>query len=216
MDHNYDLLKLGTHKKTQSFIETLLNLNLYPTITRPTRITHSTATLIDNIFILANLYKIFESSISINDILDHLSTLTLLRQTKVKENNPLIFNSRNLTESNKGKINRKLTKVDWMRVLNGKDCNENFNKFNNKLTQILDKISPLKTIYILGKRHFNAPWIARGLEISSRKKLRLYKQSILANSTMQDQTRYKNYRNLYNKIKREMKIKYYSDKISDC
>ena len=56
-----------------------------------------TATLIDNIFISANLYKKFES-----DILDHLPMLTLLRQTKVKSHNPLIFKSRNMTDVRKG------------------------------------------------------------------------------------------------------------------
>ena len=33
MDHNYDLLKTMEHKKTQNFLDTILNKELFPTIT---------------------------------------------------------------------------------------------------------------------------------------------------------------------------------------
>ena len=98
MDHKYNLLKSTEHKKTQKFLDTLLNKELFPTITRPTRITRSSATLIDNIFVSLNLHKKFDSPILINDMLDHLPILTLLRQTKLKNKSPLIFESRNFNE----------------------------------------------------------------------------------------------------------------------
>ena len=82
MDHNLDLLKSAEHKMTQNFLDSLLDQDIPPTITRPTRITHSTATLIDNIFVSNNLYWDFESSLILNDISDHLPVLTLLKQTK--------------------------------------------------------------------------------------------------------------------------------------
>ena len=61
MDHNFDLLKSSEHQKTQYFFDTLLNKELFPTITRPTRITKQSATLIDNIFVSINLHKKYES-----------------------------------------------------------------------------------------------------------------------------------------------------------
>ena len=51
MDHNLDLLKSNSHSATQKFLDTIINNGLLPTITRPTRITQQSATLIDNIFI---------------------------------------------------------------------------------------------------------------------------------------------------------------------
>ena len=71
MDHNLDLLKSGIHKQTQLFLSDLLEKNIYPTITRPTRICQNTATLIDNVFVSKNLHKYFESSIILDDISDH-------------------------------------------------------------------------------------------------------------------------------------------------
>ena len=146
MDHNYDLLKSTEHKKTQQFLDTLLNQELFPTITRPTRITKQSATLIDNVFISLNLHKKFDSSILINDMSDHLPTLTLLRQTKIKNTNPLIFESRNLNDKKINQINQSLYKIDWTGKLKGENCNENYNIFTKILNEVIDGISPLKKI----------------------------------------------------------------------
>ena len=51
MDHNMDLLKSSEHSMTQKFLDNLLENDMLPTITRSTRITHSTATLNDNVFV---------------------------------------------------------------------------------------------------------------------------------------------------------------------
>ena len=48
---------------------------------------------------------------------DHLPTLTLLRQTKLKNTNPLIFKSRNLNEKRINQINQSLYKIDWTRKI---------------------------------------------------------------------------------------------------
>ena len=45
MDQNLDLLKSEDHQITGKFLELILNLNLWPVIMRPTRITQQTATL---------------------------------------------------------------------------------------------------------------------------------------------------------------------------
>ena len=88
-------------------MDSLLNKELFPTITRPTRITRQSATLIDNVFVSLNLHKKSDSAILINDMSDHLPTLTLLRQTKIKNTTPLIFESRNLNDKKK-EINKRL------------------------------------------------------------------------------------------------------------
>ena len=56
MDNNMDLLKSSEHSMTQKFIDNSLGNDMLPTITRPMRITHSTATLIDNVFVSNQLY----------------------------------------------------------------------------------------------------------------------------------------------------------------
>ncbi len=70
-DFNIDLLNSNNHKMTNDFINTIYSMNLYPTITRPTRITSHCATLIDNIFTNDISNKTL-SVLLISDISDHL------------------------------------------------------------------------------------------------------------------------------------------------
>ena len=67
--------------------------NLLPMITRPTCITHSSATLIDNIFHSEKLYRFYESAIILDDMSDHLPMVALLKQTKLLDKEPLEFES---------------------------------------------------------------------------------------------------------------------------
>ena len=49
-DFNINLLNKDTHCHTKDFVNILTSHSMYPSITRPTRITSKSATLIDNIF----------------------------------------------------------------------------------------------------------------------------------------------------------------------
>ena len=81
MDHNLDLLKSDLHAPTRKLLDTLLDANMLPTITRPSRIMQHSATLIDNIFISQHLQQNFDSAIIIDDISDHLPCIILMKQT---------------------------------------------------------------------------------------------------------------------------------------
>jgi hypothetical protein len=72
-DYNIDLLKSESCDYTNNFIEQLFTSSFFPLITKPTRITHHTATLIDNIF-TNNLEELEDSTngIIFSDISDHL------------------------------------------------------------------------------------------------------------------------------------------------
>ena len=75
LDHNLDLLKTAKHAPTDRFLSANLSFGLVPTITRPTQITRSTATLIDNIFISQTWLENFECGILVDDMSDHLPAL---------------------------------------------------------------------------------------------------------------------------------------------
>ena len=83
MDQKLDLFKSDDDHNMSKFLDLILNTNLWPVITRPTRITQRSPTLMDNIYISKNLQYSFDSAILLDDISDHLPTVALLRQTKV-------------------------------------------------------------------------------------------------------------------------------------
>jgi endonuclease/exonuclease/phosphatase family metal-dependent hydrolase len=70
-DFNLDLLKHDNHPRTGEFINNLLSYSFFPTILNPTRISNSSATLIDNIFINKTQYT-YDTAIVYNDISDYL------------------------------------------------------------------------------------------------------------------------------------------------
>lgn len=83
-DFNYNLLNCNQHKETNMYFNHMIAIGFLPTITKPTRITNLTATLIDHIW--CNSMEMFysnslNSSIIIYDISDHLPT-TLTFYTK--------------------------------------------------------------------------------------------------------------------------------------
>ena len=101
IDHNLDLLKTHQHFQTNEFLEVNLKRNLLPTISKPTRITTKSATLIDNIFLSTRLQNTMESTFIINDMSDHLPCLVIIKNQRkcLKENKTIT--SRPLTDTNK-------------------------------------------------------------------------------------------------------------------
>ena len=76
LDHNLDFLKASKHKETSLFINRVFDYGLLPCITRPTRITHTSASLIDNILVSGKLHDHCLSGIAISDLSDHLPVLS--------------------------------------------------------------------------------------------------------------------------------------------
>ena len=152
MDHNVDLLKGNLHIPTYNFIKNVTNLSLYPTITRPSRITHHSVMLIDNIYVSDQLHHSFDSMLLINDISDHLPTIALLKQTKLLKQEPLILESRCLNDAKLKVVNHQLMRKDWIGLLTGSTCDEKFDQFSNILNEVLDEVAPIKKVRILAKR----------------------------------------------------------------
>ena len=146
MDHNFDLLKCNQHRPTKRFLDKMMDLNMLPAITRPTRITSNTAILIDNVFISELLQRNFDSRLIVDDISDHLPSIVLMKQTRLTDKSPIEFDSRILTDDKISRIKSELMCVDWNGTLNNEDCSVNFENFCTKLNMIMDNIAPIKHV----------------------------------------------------------------------
>ena len=94
LDHNLDFLKCSKHCTTNDFIQNNLDVGLIPTITRPTRIMKTSATLIDNIIVSQNLCGSFISSVLVRDTSDHLPTVCVLSSLVSTKKEPLVVKCR--------------------------------------------------------------------------------------------------------------------------
>ena len=73
-DFNLNLMNYQSHNLTGKFLDMMYFNTFFPLITRPTRITSHSATLIDNIF-QNSLETNLLSSLLFTDISDHLPNL---------------------------------------------------------------------------------------------------------------------------------------------
>ena len=80
MDQNVDFLKINENKHSLDLYNTLMSLENLPVITKPTQITHSTATLIDNIYLSKILTKDMQANLLIEDLSDHLPCIVSLNK----------------------------------------------------------------------------------------------------------------------------------------
>ena len=81
-DQNFDYLKIDHHKYTEDLLNTFMSNGLIPTITKPTRITHTSATLIDYIYVSSNTNSKIQSTILCYDISDHMPIMVCTGTSK--------------------------------------------------------------------------------------------------------------------------------------
>ena len=70
-DQNYDLLKMDTHKPTMNFAVKMSEKLFFPAIIKPTRVSHTTSTLIDNVRVKVSRMNDHVSYIITNGMSDH-------------------------------------------------------------------------------------------------------------------------------------------------
>ena len=86
--------------------------------------------------------------------------------------------------------------------------NEIYDTFLKTLTDIYDANFPIRE-YILKDKDIKSPWISKGLKKSSKTKQRLYIK-FLKTKTLEDESKYKNYKSLFEKLGKKAKIAFYS------
>ena len=212
IDHNMDLLKASRHTNTQKFMEYNLEINMLPVITKPTRITDTSATLIDNIFISGKLQQAYHSGIIISDMSDHLPTVIKPLNVKQDIKKQQTVTYRKITDENIKLVNEDLQGYNWEGILEKRGTDDSFNLIHETLIMSMDKHMPLKTKKLTKKDINREPWITKGIENCIKKQKQLYKKSIGRQATNKDHKKYKEYKGMLQKIKRKAKINHYQEK----
>ena len=156
MDHNLDLLKHQKHSKMQCFLEINLEANLLPTIRKPTCVTTSSATLIDNIFARTSTPESIKSGVIIDNTSDHFPIITEIMDPNVTQCEPQKYVMRKLGDPEIEQIKTTLEEINWDDRLKEKGGNDSFNDFHDILQQTIDRISP--ETYKIQKIKRNVPW----------------------------------------------------------
>lgn len=214
-DQNMDLLKLDTHKATSDLFDTFFNNGILPTITRPTRITHTSATLIDNIYIKCHAKSTFNSAIIITDISDHLPIFSQFGNTIQKANTVRNFKCRPMNDTQINAIIRSLETEDWQCLTNIGNINLAYDSLVTKLHNAINLHAPEKTITINKKNIIRQPWITRGLLKSIKTRDKLFKTCIGKPRDSTAYQKYLKYRNALNSLRRVSKQNYFGHLLNE-
>ena len=144
-DLNLDLLRHEEHRLLSAFLDILYSHNVYPLISKPTRVTANSATLIDHI--LTNNFDVqckHKQVILCNSITDHYAIFHITNGSgSVAEQSQFIL-KRDYRYNNILKFKECLAKIQWDRILNEQNAQIAYNAFCNILAQEYDKCFPIK------------------------------------------------------------------------
>ena len=210
-DFNIDLLKVESHRPTHDYLELIYSYSLIPCIYKPTRITASTATIIDNI--LTNNEYVIKSSIIVTDISDHFPTTlsTNLEYTKASYKPKKVMYKRNHTNDNITHFKKTLSEVNWHDILENNNADGDYDKFIVTFDKLYNECVPLKKCNGNRKKEPIFPWITKGLLKSINKKNKLYKHYLNSPSKERLQ-KFKTYKNKLNMLIRKSKRSYFYSK----
>lgn len=169
-DFNIDILKESQVKQQLLLI---LNMhNIKATIHTPTRITHNTATAVDNILTNVNqtdyVATTFHTGLSDHDA----QTILVKRSNLTNTPNQITFvHRRTYNEINKCAFSNTLVNTDWSTIDANHSASSKYEQFHNILQLAFNHAFPLRMTQTRNKTCNK--WITKGLKISCRKKRHL-------------------------------------------
>ena len=195
-DVNINLINMDKHLATQDFVDTLLEFGMIPTISKPTRVTKSSATLIDNIFtnMVKNSSSVF-TGVLYTDLTDHFPVFYI--DTSVsKEISDSVIRKRVYSDANINRFNSRLSSTDWTSVLSANDAQKAYSNFHDIMSRLYNECFPFKEFKLgyLSRK----PWLSEGMKRQIKIKNRLYRRYLRSDNPI-FHTIYKRFRNLLNK-----------------
>jgi hypothetical protein len=176
-DVNIDLIKSNTLPANDDYLKLLSVFQFVPLITIPTRLTESTMTLIDHIFVKLPSH-VTENSTTAGaiycNISDHLPVFCCVDMSKKRViERPLVrlYNEKNYTT-----FIQKVAASGLDDILRMDDPERAYTLFNNTLTSVHDECFPL--VRLSRKKHKSKPWVTAGIKKSVNHKNKLFRQYI--------------------------------------
>src|SRR6218665_162576 len=202
-DFNIDLLKYQSHNLTNQFVNCIAAHHLLPTITRPTRITATPSTLIDNIF-TSPPANVLDSLIVVTDVSHHLPiliNLDLAPSWLHGTNSSLL---RNNNDSSMKIFKSLIEQNDWSSTSQLCDLDNTetaYNSFVNHIKSAYNNAFPLLPPRPRHKRlSYKPPWMTQGLLKFCKTKSKLYLE-FLKNPTEVNKQKYIVYRNKFKALR---------------
>ena len=179
-DMNYNLLNIDKHAPTNEYCNILTTSSFRPLITKPTRITDKSETLIDHIW-TNNLNNTImnKSHIILTDITDHLPCLTTVKHPDFKIKGYKYITKRIINQKNREKFTQEIIKLQDILAFQATNKSEpnietRYNNYFDQITTVYNQCFPLRTKKVHSKI-LSKPWITPNIEKLINKKNRFFR-----------------------------------------
>jgi len=171
-DFNVNLLNIENNQDAQYLITTLQSTSYIPVISKPTRITDNSATLIDNIFL--NCPINFVSGVLTCDISDHFPIFIIRKNfsSPIVNSSPQVKQYRVINEVSLNNLYNSLASYNWQHIINEENVNDQVNALHNVILNEYNEHCPIKKKTVSPKSATH-PWITPDI-ISNMKKRQAY------------------------------------------
>ena len=160
-------------RKICYFLDSLYSFNVFPLITKPTRVTIESATLIDHV--LTNNFDINSKHIQgilCTSISDHYAIFHIAGNAGITSADDIPVLKRNFTQNNMTRFTNEMENVDREFIKNIDDTQTAYSMFHNLLVEKFNSCFPLKSIK--KAYHTIKPWLTAALRESIKVKNKLY------------------------------------------
>ena len=176
LDSNFNSLIPLPNIHHAKYYTTISENGFIQCITKATRISNNSSSLIDHIITNSSLEKIISGTI-ISDISDHFMTFIQLPFVQ-SCNLPRYVESRVFSGTNIGKFRDCLGKLSWNNVLTCKNVDDSYNLFWTDFKMLYDQNFPVKKTKFNKNLHKICNYMTQGLLVSRQSKIKLHKISI--------------------------------------
>ena len=185
-------------------------------ITKATRLTTHSASLIDIISSKNMIHNLIYNGVCITDISDHLIIFNCFKVTRNRNAKPTeYFNKRTLTPEKLERFKTALALQDWRSVLQEQmDVDLAFGNFLSIFLDLFNKYLPKKRIKFNRRTMALSDHMTHGLLKSRLTKQKLYSKFLADRNEINWET-FRVFRNLYNKLCRKAKILNVRQKVRD-
>ena len=178
--------------------EVLASFGCEQLVAEPTRITPTTASIIDHIF--TNMGEMVQGSgVVVAGFSDHLATFCSRKLSKQVFSGSVSRKIRSFRDYSKDGFNHELSKIDWSSVLLSMDVNYCLTEFNRLFSLVIDKVAPFKEVRV---RRRCSPWMNPHILAGIRKRDSLFSRF---RKDRGNEELYREYCKVRNSVQRDVK-----------
>ena len=217
-DLNINSSSINRSPSAKRFLNMLLSCGAFPLITKPTRITDNSATILDHIITNDYEHCIIPGIVKTIEISDHypiLCQIDAIRSSRKSESRQSFYRDKSKFYPNVFNDNMNNNLNDFfiqLPSITNENFNEIFNMFVDQIWQVVNKHAPLKKVSRKHKRLQKKPWLTTDLLSSINMKRKLYKTHFL-NGNPEQKIFYKKFANKLTKMKTRAKHLYYEKEL---